>query len=556
MLILFFSLGIKAEADIISITPSSSINPSSTIEGNLFSNLSAIFPTLILINPKNKTYVNNNAIPLTYTATGEDAVWYSLDSGTNITLSHPITFNASEGSHILFLYANNSAGKTSKNITFFIDSVKFEINETKWKGDKKGNSTNLTDYSYEELQNLSNLTLEHTNFGKIKFNQNINLTDDSNFSDNEIDIESYINISSNRIEINSIALPNFNKPATLELYGLTFTNPRILKDGSVCPSIICIREDYSVGILRFNVTGFSVYSSEETPAETPSTPPSGGGTAGGTSSGASSGKAITKTTIKSFSTNTEQITVSLTQGSVITKKINVTNSLDKKIIITLEEKNLGDFLIIKDKKLELNPYESKEISLDIITRENILPNLYIGKLIMKEESTEKEISFLIEVESKGALFDLTVKIPDEFLNVFPGKKILAEISLFNLGEIKRADVLIEYIIKDKEGNEISSQKETIAVETKASSVKEITIPENIKEGKYILYTRVEYDNKIASSSVEFNIISINWEKIYILGIIFSIIISSSVIYYFYREKKRQREPLKRRLTISDIIKRK
>ncbi|VVB83423.1 Uncharacterised protein [uncultured archaeon] len=276
ILIIFFSeITVDASS---SITPSYSINPSSAIEGSFFSNPSGVSIALTLISPKNQTYFSKDSIPFSYSANGQQAVWYSLDSGTNITITSSLYFNASGGSHNLILYANNSLGaENSTNVTFSVDSARFKIIDFNWTGLTKGNSKNFTILSYEEIQNISNLTLENTNYGKIKFNEDINLTDDSDFSDNQVDLDDNINISKNRIEINSTSLPNLNKSATLSLYELTFTNPRILRNGIVCPSSICTKESYAGGILTFNITGFSVYSSEETPAAPPVSPSGGGG---------------------------------------------------------------------------------------------------------------------------------------------------------------------------------------------------------------------------------------------------------------------------------------
>ena len=49
---------------------------------------------------------------------------------------------------------------------------------------------------------------------------------------------------------------------------MSFTNPRVLKDGSVCSLAICTEVSYVEGNFTFNVTQFSVYSSEETPTTT------------------------------------------------------------------------------------------------------------------------------------------------------------------------------------------------------------------------------------------------------------------------------------------------
>jgi hypothetical protein len=120
---------------------------------------------------------------------------------------------------------------------------------------------------------LLDVVIENPNKGKIKFDEEINLT-----SGNQtiLDLDSYINISFNRIEIDSENLPNLNVSATLILYDLSFSNPRILKNGAVCPSEICILNGYSDGNLNFSVTGFSAYSSEESPQITEAVTSGGG----------------------------------------------------------------------------------------------------------------------------------------------------------------------------------------------------------------------------------------------------------------------------------------
>jgi len=228
-------------------------------------------PILTIHKPKNETYLANTSLLLNYSASYEDEVWYNINLEENTTINSSTYFNTSEGQRTLYLYANNSVGTTTKNVTFTVNLTKFNITHNNWKGANKGNSTNFNEYSYTEIQNLSNIILEHTSYGKIRFNQTINITNNT-----EADLDTNINISENKIELNSTSLPNFNKSATLWFYNLIFSNPRALRDEIVCPSTICTSPVYSSGAWMFNVTGFTVYSLEETPAGTPSPTPSGG----------------------------------------------------------------------------------------------------------------------------------------------------------------------------------------------------------------------------------------------------------------------------------------
>ncbi|MBU2406625.1 MAG: hypothetical protein KKA26_01425, partial [Nanoarchaeota archaeon] len=75
------------------------------------------------------------------------------------------------------------------------------------------------------------------------------------------------------------ALPELNTTATLTLYNLTFTNPRVLKDGAVCSD--CTEVSYTNNNFIFNVTSFSIYTAGETPTATAGTSTSGSGVQGG-----------------------------------------------------------------------------------------------------------------------------------------------------------------------------------------------------------------------------------------------------------------------------------
>src|SRR3989344_3187831 len=218
---------------------------------NMGMNISIIgAPRINLITPENKTYFSNNSLLLNYSLISADFVWYNLDNSQDISLISSTRFNASEGNHILYLYANNSYGENSKNVTFYINSSRFMVVYNEYTGSSKGASTDFNNIPYEDLYNKSDIVLENSNYGKIIFNEEINLTEDNTPENNILNLDSDTNISYNRIEVNPDTLPNFNKSATLWLYNLTFSNPRILKDGSICLSSVCTKENYSAGILR------------------------------------------------------------------------------------------------------------------------------------------------------------------------------------------------------------------------------------------------------------------------------------------------------------------
>ncbi len=144
--------------------------------------------------------------------------------------------------------------------------------------------TNFTEVDISRIKNLTlvgnltqdNVTLENVTFSKIEFTELVNLSNGS-----DINLNDFVNISHNLIEIDSQSLPQLNKRATLSFYNLTYNDPQLLRNGELCPQQICQKINYSEGTLVFSVTQFSAYSARENTDPTPQSPNPGGGGGGG-----------------------------------------------------------------------------------------------------------------------------------------------------------------------------------------------------------------------------------------------------------------------------------
>ena len=132
-----------------------------------------------------------------------------------------------------------------------------------------------------DLTAVNNVEIGIINIAKIRFEQPVTL----GRTDGVIDLDTHVVIEKEKVEIKSAIVPELNKPSTITMYGVTKNNPRILKNGEDCTPPACNIQSYSNGVLVFTVTGFSVYTIDETPAVTPEpeTPRrrSGGGGGGG-----------------------------------------------------------------------------------------------------------------------------------------------------------------------------------------------------------------------------------------------------------------------------------
>lgn len=81
-------------------------------------------PIIYIHSPENKTYYETSIL-LNYSIKNPlDNAWYSLDLSNNISLGNlsdnSLTFTTTQGSHTLYLFANNSYGTTKENTSFTV----------------------------------------------------------------------------------------------------------------------------------------------------------------------------------------------------------------------------------------------------------------------------------------------------------------------------------------------------------------------------------------------------------------------------------------------------
>ena len=487
--------------------------------------------SLELISPENETYIWNVSLPLEYLAVGESFVWYNFDNGNNFSVSN--SFNVTEGFHTIYLFANNSLGSLLiENISFTINLSKLLIDYDFWFTGESSSCNDFNKTSFEDLQSLNYIFFEN-NYGKINFSEAVNVSNDINFSDSFVGLDENIIISSNRIFVNSTALPNFDKSAVLDLYGLSFSNPRILKDGEVC--LDCVIISYSGGNLKFSASGIGVYSAEETPedsGETPSTSTTGSGGGGGEIIYLSKNKIIL---------DKEFIKVFLKQGETVSDKLIIKNNHDLNLNFSVEVQGVRSLIKLNETFFEIGAGEEYVLNIDFLAPEYVEPNLYFGKLILKTGSIKKEINMIIEIVSKSALFDIEIIFPTQFEEIYAGDEIVFITKLTNLGEFKKADVVLTYMIKDFEGNTFVLETDSFAVETQASHPKTLRVPDNLPSGDYLVYVRLDYGGFTASASHQFKVkplFSLDFGTLEIVLIIAIIAVMILLILFYFRSKRR------------------
>jgi len=126
-----------------------------------------------------------------------------------------------------------------------------------------GQTTDFSSLTENQLSKV-NLTLERTSYGKIEFDNPINLSD-------VVDLDAYANIAQGLAAVDSVNVPELDAPATVTLYSINYNDPVIYQTsaytsnpndaGNYCSS--CQFLSYNNSQLVFHVNGFSTYVVKE-----------------------------------------------------------------------------------------------------------------------------------------------------------------------------------------------------------------------------------------------------------------------------------------------------
>jgi subtilase family serine protease len=100
----------------------------------------------------------------------------------------------------------------------------------------------------------------------------------------------------------------------------------------------------------------------------------------------------------------------------------------------------------------------------------------------------------------------TVHIPERYTDVVAGERLYFELSIKYPENDIRKDLRIFYSVTDASGNKILQSKVLRAIETQASFMDFVVIPESLTDGLYTLNVDIkDYDNLSANVATTFNV---------------------------------------------------
>lgn len=91
---------------------------------------------------------------------------------------------------------------------------------------------------------------------------------------------------------------------------------------------------------------------------------------------------------------------------------------------------------------------------------------------------------VVALPNLASAMTVTVGIPEKYSQIKAGEKVYFETEVKWPENVGRKDLQVEYSVKDKDGGEVAYLKVLKAIETQASFMDSISIPESTKPGMY------------------------------------------------------------------------
>jgi len=204
------------------------------------------------------------------------------------------------------------------------------------------------------------------------------------------------------------------------------------------------------------------------------------------------------------------IKVLVREDEYIGKELRVMNVGGEDQTITVEAIGISDIVNVLDKEFTIKPGQTKIVRVNFSSFDKArgieqTPGVYIGKILAKTDSYQKEVPVIAEIESKNVLFDMNLNPVARDRRVVQGSSTTFEIRVFNLQSIDSFNIDMDFFVKDINGNTIISERESVVVKTQASFFKTLRIPEKLKTGNYVFVAQASLGNSIGTASYLFEI---------------------------------------------------
>ncbi len=201
-----------------------------------------------------------------------------------------------------------------------------------------------------------------------------------------------------------------------------------------------------------------------------------------------------------FEVNSAFVKLSLKQNESVVRHVEITSHEARNFKIRV----IGtDAISVGEKEFEMGKGEKKIINISMDSYGKA-PGVYFGKLIISGDD-DVAIPVIMDVESSDVLFDGTLNVPIDDVNIYSGENMAIDNKVFNLDNIGAKNVQVTYLLKSFDGKTIFSDEQNIVVQGHISNTEVVSIPKDTAPGDYLFIAIMKYKNSVGTTSYFFNI---------------------------------------------------
>lgn len=133
--------------------------------------------------------------------------------------------------------------------------------------------------------------------------------------------------------------------------------------------------------------------------------------------------------------------------------------------------------------------------------------IHSGKILLKVRNAVFEVPILINVQSEGSLFDISLTVVKKDKKIFLNQELKTFISIVPIADAPHTDAEIIYFIRNLDGDIVFLEGEKRTIIEKEGFVK-IFLTSGFEMGEYIVGMEMTYPDGFASSSDYFEVVDI------------------------------------------------
>jgi len=175
--------------------------------------------------------------------------------------------------------------------------------------------------------------------------------------------------------------------------------------------------------------------------------------------------------------------------------VDITNNLQNTTSVSITiDGPVFSLLTVQNPSFTISARSTEVVKIKAYAPLTAAPGLYTGDLVVRAGNVVHKTPITIKIQPViEPLLDVNIKALTK--SVEPGKEVIFEISLVNMGETATVeDITVTYFVKsiDERPKIIATTTETLAVDNVLSLRRNIEIPEDTPEGDYVIEANASY----------------------------------------------------------------